>query len=83
MEEEKKECPPQETAAFDPTAPVIPDAPDPDDTPYDDGPGYINWKERLYDRIPSKKVPGVLRMLDILIPVLLVAIVVLIFLGSR
>lgn len=53
----------------------------PDEEPYDDAPEPINWKERLYDRIPNKKTA--LRVLDVLIPLLFVLIILFLILGSR
>lgn len=60
--------------------PVTPAQPDPDDV-YDE-PEVINWKERLYDRIPEKKVPAVLKFLNLLIPALFVLIVVVLIVGA-
>ena len=57
--------------------PVTPAAPDPEDTYDTEQP--INWKERLYDRIPDRK--KALRFLDFFIPLLFVLIIVFLIIG--
>lgn len=42
---------------------------------------FVNWKERMYDKIPQNKVPGVIRFLDFLIPAIFAAIVLILLFG--
>lgn len=71
-EKEKREL--EQTAQAD-LPETAPEKPDPRNE------SFINWKERMYDKIPQKKVPGVIRFLDFLIPCIFVAIVLIIIFG--
>lgn len=73
MDEKEKQSLEQSAPAELPE--VKPEKPDPRSE------SFVNWKERMYDKIPQKKVPGVIRFLDLLIPGIFVAIVLIIIFG--
>ncbi|MEG0803380.1 MAG: hypothetical protein RSF90_00340 [Pygmaiobacter sp.] len=76
--EEKNELLPEENELEDSAQPLS-EMPEPVDPRNEN---FINWKERMYDKIPEKKVPSVLKFLDRLIPAIMIVIVLIFIFGQ-